>query len=152
MQKIGHREIYAGVILLSSSLLLLTLVILSFIGDLSNPGSLSYDQILKRSFGLLLTVLGVKGGMQLLMRKNRGWVISISLLCFFTGIMAYGFIADYFTGVEIITAVIIESMLVLGVVFLLSGRTRQKFSVSKKNIAPVVFLTGSLALLYISMQ
>lgn len=152
MRKIGNREIYAGVILFSSSLLLLTLVIFSFISDVSVSGSLSTNEIIKRFFGLLLTVLGVKGGMQLLMRKTSGWVISVSMMCFFAGVMAYGFVAGFFTGVEIATALFIELLLVIGIGFLLSAKSRVKFEVSQKNIAPVVLLTASLALLYIYIQ
>jgi hypothetical protein len=152
MRKIGNREIYAGVLLFSSSLLLITLVIFSFISDISLNTSLSVNDIFKRFFGLLLVILCIKGGIQLLMRKNSGWVISLSLLCFFAGVMIYGFIAGYFTGVEIATASIIEFLLILGIVFLLSARSRQKFEVSQKNMVPVMLLTASLALLYIYIQ
>jgi len=152
MQKIGNREIYAGVVLFSSSLLLLTLVIFSFISELSISGSLHFSQIFKALFGLLLTVLAVKGGMQLLMRKTSGWIISFSLLSFFSGVMAYGFVASFFTGVEIVSALVIEFLLILGIVFLASYNTRQKFSFSQKIITPVLLLTGSLALLYIFIR
>ena len=152
MRKIGNREIYTGVILFSSSLLLLTLVIFSFISDVHVSESLSTNEILKRFFGIVLTVIGAMGGMQLLMRKTRGWVISLSLMCFFAGVMAYGFVAGFFTGVEIATALFIELLLVIGIGFLLSAKSRVKFEVGQKNIAPVVLLTASLALLYIYIQ
>ena len=152
MRKIGNREIYAGVILFSSSLLLLTLVIFSFISDVSMSGSISTNTILKRFFGILLTVLGVKGGMQLLMRKTAGWVISVSLMCFFAGVMGYGFVAGYFSGDEIATAIFIAILMLTGLGFLLSAKSRTKFEVSQKNIAPVVLIAASLALLYIYIQ
>lgn len=152
MRKIGNREIYAGVILFSSSLLLLTLVIFSFISDMNTSQSLSTNEFFKRFFGLALTVLGVKGGMQLLMRKTSGWVISLSMLFFFVGVVAYGFIGGFFTGVEIATGLFIALLLSIGIGFLLSGRSRAKFEVGQKNITPVILLTASLALLYIYMQ
>lgn len=152
MQKISNREIYTGVLLFSVSLLLFTIILFSFINDFAGSNSISFSQVFKRVFGLLLTVLAVRGGFQLLMRKTSGWVLSFSLLCFFAGLMAYGFIANYFAGVEIITALVIECLLILAVVFLLSNKTPQKFSFSQKNITPVLLLTGSLALLYIFIQ
>jgi hypothetical protein len=132
--------------------LLLTLCIFSFISDLSGEGSVAFNHIFKRFFVLFLTVLAAKGGMQLLMRKTRGWEISLSLLIFFSGVMAYGFTAGYFSGVETITAIIIQFLLVLGVVLLFSTRTKLKFQISKKNAAPVVLLTATLALLYVFIQ
>lgn len=153
MQKIGHREIYAGVILLSSSLLLCTLVVLSFVSDVSLSNSVTSHELLKRLFGLVLTVLGVKGGGLLLMRKTRGWIISVSLLCFFMLVTGYGFVDNYYvTSREIATAAAIDFLLLLSVLFLLSPATRRKYDVNEKVIPPILFLTGSIALLYIFIQ
>lgn len=153
MQKIGHREIYAGVILLSSSLLLCTLVILSFISDISLSNSVTSHELLKRFFGLVLTVLGLRGGGLLLMRRTQGWVISVSLLCFFMLVTGYGFIDNYYvTATQVATTTVIDFLLLLGVLFLLSPRSRRKYAVSEKVIPPVLFLTGSIALLYIIIQ
>ena len=153
MRKIGNREIYAGVILLSSSLLLCTLVILSFVSDISLSNSVTSNELLKRLFGLVLTVLGVRGGGLLLMRKTRGWVISVSLLCFFMLVTGYGFIDNYYlTSSEIGTVAVIDFLLLLSVLFLLSPATRRKYDVNERVIPPILFLTGSMALLYIFIQ
>ena len=153
MQKIGHREIYAGVILLSTSLLLCTLVILSFVSDIMLSNSVTSHELLKRFFGLVLTVLGVRGGGLLLMRKTRGWIISFSLLCFFMLVTGYGFIADYYlTSREIATAAVIDFLLLLSILFLLSPASRRKYEVDEKVVPPILLLTGSIALLYIFIQ
>lgn len=152
MQNIGSRVIYAGVILFAFSLLLFTLFLFSFIKEHSVSATLPVNQVLKRIFALLLAVLAVRGGIQLLLRKNAGWIVSFSILCLLSGIIVYGLLTNTFSGEQIISALVIEFLLILAVVFLLSRRTLKKFSFRQKNITPVLLLTGSLTLLYIFIQ
>ena len=154
MQKLNGREIYSGIVLLLIANIVLVFQGIELMSDYSdafrttgNTIQIASNDLKDILHNLVIIVLGFSGAFLLFKKKSAGWVISFSLLLFFTVLAVYFLVSAfslYGTGTEMIVIALLALIPLLGLIFLLIPSTIKKYRVGIKAILPTLLLFMAL--------
>lgn len=156
--KLNGKEIYAAVLLLLISTLLLTAQVIESFSSYSDAAIRSEKSslivntksILNTIYSYALAILGLLGGIFMFRIKRIGWIFTTSLFVFYLVLAVYGLNEigwdEYDLGFIIVAVPTL--LFLMAAVFLFFRSTLQKFRVGKKTILPTLLLFMALITLF----
>ncbi len=162
MQKLGWKEKYAGILVLSIGILFLLLQVI----DLSSTKSSAYKvqesailvnkaELYAHVRALVTIVTGILGGYLLLKGRTAGWILGVTLLILFlvfaiAGLVQLGLMRIF--GISFIAIVFGVALLLLALLFLFARPAREKYKVGRNTYLPTLVFLLIIAAIYFFLQ